>query len=81
MDSGHRYGDMLAFSATQWSVGGRGSEACAGDLAAYSTPGSHLGRYAARALNSVIRAARQRARENLTFLGAWSKEIWNPRVL
>jgi hypothetical protein len=58
MDSGHRYGDMLASSATQWSFGGRGFEARAGDLAAYCTPGSHLDRYAARALNPVIRAAR-----------------------
>jgi hypothetical protein len=59
---------MLACTATQWSFGGRGFEACAGDLAAYCTPGSYLGRHAARALNPVIRAARQRARENLVFL-------------
>ena len=41
VDSSHRDGDMLA---TQWSARGRGYEARAGNIAAYSMPRFHLGR-------------------------------------
>ena len=67
-DSSHQYGDMLAITATQWSARGRGYKACADHIAAHSMHGFHLDRYAARAVNPVIRAARQHARERIVSL-------------